>query len=108
MLSKDQILSITDKAMLEIEIPEWEGSVFIRGMTMEDSEYCNTLEKDPDGLEKMIIRFVCDGQGNSLFSEEDIPALKKKSIQALRRIVKEWREFNGLEAAEKNSESTTA
>lgn len=106
MLTKEQILSITDDAKKELPIPEWNGSVYIRGMTIEDAEYCQSLDDDADAMQKMVVRFVSDDQGNPLFSEEDIPALKKKSIQAFKRIIKEIREFNSLEGVEKNSEST--
>ena len=101
MLTKEQILSITDKAVKEIEIPEWNGSVFIRGMTIEDVEYCQSLKDDPKTLEKMIVRFVSDAEGNLLFTAKDIPAMKKKSIQAFRRIVNEIKAFNSLDDAEK-------
>lgn len=106
MLTRDQILSITDKALKEIEVPEWGGSVFIRGMTIEDMEYCQKLDEDNQSLERMIVRFVSDDQGNALFTEDDIPAMKKKSIQAFKRIVTEIKNFNSLDAAEKNSDST--
>lgn len=108
MLTKEQILSITDKAMKEIEVPEWNGTVFIRGMTIEDVDFCQTLGDDSESLEKMIIRFVSDDQGAPIFTEEDIPLMKKKSIQAFRRIVNQIKSFNSLEEAEKNSESTPA
>ncbi len=103
MLTKDEILSITDKAVKEIEIPEWGGTVFIRGMTIEDVEFCQAQQEDAHSLEKMVIRFLCDADGNALFTEEDIPLMKKKSIQAFRRIVKETTDFNSLDTAEKNS-----
>lgn len=103
MLTKNEILSITDKAIKEVEVPEWGGSVCLRGMTIEDVEYFKTLEDDSESLEKMIIRFVSDEQGTPLFSEKDTPALKKKSIQAFNRIVNEIKTFNSLEGAEKNS-----
>lgn len=109
MLTKDEIFSITDKALKEIEIPEWSGSIFIRGMTIEDVEYCTKLDSgDSQSLEKMIIRFVCDDAGIPIFTEEDIPAMQKKSIQAFRRIADEIRAFNSLDGAEKNSEGTPA
>jgi hypothetical protein len=102
MLTKDEILSITDKAVKEIEVPEWGGTVFIKGMTMEDMDYCKSLDDDEQQLEKMIVRFVCDEQGNSLFTEDDIPRMQKKSIQAFRRIVKEFKTYNSADDAEKN------
>jgi hypothetical protein len=109
MLTKEQILLISDKALKEVQVPEWSGSVFIRGMTIEDVDFCQSLtDQDSQSLEKMIIRFVCDDQGVSLFIEDDLPLLKKKSIQAFRRIVNEIKAFNSLEEAEKNSDSTPA
>ena len=105
MLTKDQILSITDKAIREVEVPEWDGTVFIRGATMEDIDYYQRLEdkNDDKALQKMIVRIVCDADGNPLFTEKDIPKMQKKSLQAFKRIVKEFKAFNSLEDAEKNS-----
>lgn len=102
MLTKEEILSITDKAVKEIEIPEWGGTVFIRGMSIEDVEYCQSLTDDPQTLQKTIVRFVSDADGNLLFTEKDIPKMKKKSIQAFRRIMNEIKAFNSLDEAEKN------
>jgi hypothetical protein len=102
MLTKEQILSITDKAVKEIEVPEWGGTVFIKGMTFEDHDYFDTLKDDKYQNQKLLIHVVCDGDGHPLFTEEDIPALKKKSIQAFKRIIKEVTDFNSIDTAEKN------
>jgi hypothetical protein len=103
MLSKEEILSITDKATKEIEIPEWNGSVYVKGMTFEDQDYISSLGEDNNQNQKLLIKFVCDADGNPLFTEEDIPALKKKSVQAFKRIIKEVTSFNSMDEAEKNS-----
>lgn len=108
MLSKEQILSITDKATKEINVPEWGGTIFLKALTFEDQDYFDSIADDKDQNQKMLIRIVCDADGNPLFSEEDIPALKKKSLPAFKLILKEFKAFNGFEEAEKNSESTPA
>lgn len=106
MLTRENILSISDKAIKQVEIPEWSGFIYIRGMTIEDVGYFQALADDENSLEKMIIRFVCDSEGNALFTSDDTESLKKKSIQALKRIINEIKAYNSLEDAEKNLEST--
>lgn len=104
MLSKEQILSVTDKAVKEITVPEWQGTVFIRGITIDDMEYIKGLDSDdPTNVLRQVIRFVSDAEGNLLFTESDIPALKKKAVSAWKYVLQEVNKFAGLEEAEKNS-----
>lgn len=108
MLTKEQILLVTDKATKQIEVPEWGGSVFIRGMTIDDADYVASIKDDNQIGLKIIVRMVVDENGKQLFTDKDIPALKKKSIRAITRVVRQITDFSSLDTAEGNSESTTA
>ena len=104
MLTREAILSITDKAVKEVDVPEWGGSVFIKGLTFDQEEIFSRAEEegDQDAAQRFLVNFICNADGIPLFTEADIPELKKKSVRAFTRIVNEVKAFNSLEGAEKN------
>lgn len=93
-LSRDQILAIKDWRAIEVEVPEWGGSVWVRTMSVLDQEaYMSQVSqqsaaKDVRGLQVgLAAKTVCDEQGTLLFRAEDLDALSLKSPAALARIV---------------------
>lgn len=120
-LSRDQILSVQDLVVEEVDVPEWGGSVFIRTMTGTER---NTFEIEvvpgvTDGSnrmdvlnmrEKLLVRVIVDENGEHVFSDEDIKALGQKSAAALDRLFEVAQRLNRLSAQdvaelEKNSVS---
>lgn len=105
-LTKEQILGASDIQIKKVEIPEWNGFVFVKGMTA----------KERDGFEASIIRMngkvrkvdmrdlraklvsksICDKDGKLLFDEKDIKELGEKSASAVQRIFTVAQELSGL------------
>lgn len=105
-LTKEQILGASDIQIKKVEIPEWNGFVFVKGMTA----------KERDGFEASIIRMngkvrkvdmrdlraklvsksICDEDGKLLFDEKDIKELGEKSASAVQRIFTVAQELSGL------------
>jgi len=95
-LSKDQILNANDLKIEEVQVPEWGGSVFVRGMTGSERDKYEASVTKLRGKEaqvdmrnmraKLLVYTVCDESGTPLFSEADIEALGKKSANALQRL----------------------
>ena len=114
MLTKDQILASLDIAKEEVQVPEWGGSVFVRGMTGLERDAFGTSLRNPDGSvnldsyrAKLLVCCVVDEQGNALFTPADAAALNGKSSLALDRVFKVAERLNSLgndalDAAEKN------
>ena len=88
-LTKEQILAANDLGLLELPVPEWGGSVFIRVMTAgeRDSYENEWLANKHKGLEnfrsKFLQRVLCDEKGALLFTPGEIDALAKKSAKAV-------------------------
>lgn len=91
-LSKEQILSADDLNLLEIEVPEWSGSVYCRVMSVgeRDAYEREWLGKRETGVEnfrtKFLQRVLCDKSGELLFSSDDIKALSNKSSAVMSRL----------------------
>src|SRR4051794_1110367 len=89
LLSADEILNAQDTRYDTVKVPEWGGSVRIR--TMAGDESLNFTESNTGPARKTAgIRLVAlcavDAEGNRLFTEKQLEALKRKSSVALSRV----------------------
>jgi tartrate dehydratase beta subunit/fumarate hydratase class I family protein len=106
MLTREQILAVQDITQETVEVPEWGGSVYVRGMTgterdaFEQKILVQKGKKREANMDmfraKLIAYSVCDEKGELLFAEEDIEALGKKSASALQRIFDVAMRLSGL------------
>lgn len=101
-LTRDQILSADDLGLLEVQVPEWGDSVFIRVMTVgerdayENDWVVNKSRGVEDFRTKFLARCICDSKGERLFKDEDIPLLSKKSAKVMSRLWQLAMEHNAL------------
>lgn len=114
MLNREEILSKEDLPKEEVEVPEWGGSVFIRGMNGKERDEIETLfmaAQKKDSLKGIRAYLICmvtmDENGNHLFEKKDAEALSEKSGLALDRLFNVALKLSGmspdsLERAEKN------
>lgn len=106
MLTKDQILSASDRKIEEVEVPEWNGSVYIRNMTGgERDAYEASLIKMQgksvqanmaDARAKLCAICICDEDGNRLFTDDEAKELSNKCASALDRIYEKAESLNSL------------
>lgn len=108
-LTKDQILEADDLHSVQVEVPEWGGTVFVRSMTGADRDAFETsmVSVNPDGSRspdmrnlrsKLVALTLVDEAGNRLFDVADIPRLALKSSAALERVFEAAQRLNGLGA----------
>jgi hypothetical protein len=108
IITRDQILGAQDIQTEEVKVPEWGGSVLVKGMTgaerdkFEASNMEGKGKKQKFNLEnlraKLVAKSVVDEKGDHLFQESDIPALGKKSASALERVFSVAMRINGISA----------
>jgi hypothetical protein len=114
-LTKDQILSVDDLGLFRLHVPEWNGDVFIRVMTVgERDAYENEWQRKKEtGVDdfrtKFLVRCLVDEKGNRLFDNGDVAKLAQKSARVMNRIWMAAMEHNNLsdqsiEELAKNSE----
>ncbi len=119
LLTRDAILAAQDIQTEEVDVPEWGGSVLVRGMTgaerdaFEESVLTGRGKKRDVNLKnfraRLIVKSVVDKKGDRLFTMADIDALGAKSAAALGRCFDVATRLSGMsdedvEELTKNSE----
>lgn len=120
MLTKEQILKAEDLPREEVKVPEWGGSVFVRGLTaLERDAWENSWwirEGDTRKLNvvnlraRLAVLCVCDAAGKRLFDDAAAADLGAKSGAAVDRLYTVALRLSGMqpgavEEAEKNLSS---
>jgi len=91
-LDRDAILKSKDIKRIEVDVPEWGGSVFIGQLNVKQRE---TMLRDIQELDDsdisalkmhLFINTVQDEKGNLLFTKNDISELEQKSAMAIEKI----------------------
>jgi hypothetical protein len=106
LLSKDAILKADDLPRQVVEVPEWGGSVMVRGLTgsERDKFEASVLVKKgkdydvklTDLRARLVVLSVIDEAGNRLFDDNDVAELGKKSASALNRVFEAAQRLSGL------------
>lgn len=89
LLTRDAILNVVDLPTERVDVPEWGGTVLVRGL---DGTARDHLELSlRDGLTNIRARLVAltvvDERGERLFNDNDVTVLGRKSAAALNRVV---------------------
>lgn len=121
LLTREAILTADDLQVEVVEVPEWGGTVRVRGLTgaERDAFEASVIDLASNGRRapvmnlvnlraKLAARCIVDEQGIRLFSDADIAALGQKSAHALQRVFEAAQRLSGLtkedvEELEKNS-----
>lgn len=107
LLTADQIFDVDDSKVDRVAVPEWRGSVMIKGLSgAERDEYEATIiEQDRKGnvrtrlanaRAKLVVAAAVDKNGNQLFDDADVKRLGRKSAKALQRVYDKAAELAGL------------
>ncbi len=121
-LTRDQILQAQDLPKEEVQVQEWGGSVWVRGLTAAERDQMESYFFDDAGKRRdikslfknmrarLVVWAVCDENGSSIFTEKDIDLLGKKNGKVVDRLYGVIQRLSGLtkqdiEDLSKNSES---
>src|ERR1035437_8579800 len=78
-LTRDAILGPHKRAMEEIQIPEWEGSVWVREMSGAERDAWEAVafgdDKKGNLRATLAVACLCDADGKRLFLDEDAGSL---------------------------------
>jgi len=109
MLTREQILAADDLRHIEVDVPEWGGSVRIRTMTARERQKYQGMVADAKGkmpgnfVEQYVSVCAVDAENKPLFTSDDLAKLGDKSAVALTRVFEAAIELN---AATKESMDT--
>ncbi len=111
-LTKQQILEAQDRKTVDVEVPEWGGTVRVKTMTgVQRDQYETLFTSIRNGEVSGSIRAtlaaatIVDEEGNQLFTKDEVDSLGQKSGVALGRVFDVAAELN---VATKKSAETVA
>jgi len=122
-LTRDDIVGAKILGVKEIEVPEWNGSVFIRKWSGKDrAKFLKASTKIQgedvganfdtifDNMALVVVISLCDEDGVRLFADEDQEMLAEKDANAIQRIYEAVLVLNALnqtavQDSAKNSDS---
>lgn len=109
LLSADDILGSEDIEIVDIKVPEWGGTVRIRGLSGDAlSRYfeANKGRETADVTAKLLSMSIIREDGSLMFNEDQVERLKKKSNRALMRVQRAVLKLNGLDKDGDKTEET--
>lgn len=96
LLTRDQILAAKDIATEKVEVPEWGGSVLVRGLSGGARDTIEAIYTSADGSMNrdrfgnfraaIVAKSIVDDDGDRVFTDKDVEALGEKSSLALGRV----------------------
>ena len=105
-LKRDDILNVKDIAIELVEVPEWGGEVYVKGMTglERDAFEGSIVEIRGKGRRvnmanvraKLAAQTLCDENGERLFTDADVKELGRKSASALQRVFEVAQRLSGI------------
>jgi len=97
-LTAGEILSAQDIETVDVEVPEWGGTVRLKSLSGEEaSRFGEMFEKDKTGASlKILALSAVNEEGERLFSDTEVAQLKRKSLRAILKLQKEALRINGL------------
>ncbi len=112
-LSADQILGADDLPGEDVEVPEWDGTVRVRGLTGTERdrfEFSMAAAKNsPDAVNiraALVGRCIIDADGKRAFTDKQIAKLGAKSGAALDRCFDVVRRLSGMDDKAAEAAST--
>jgi hypothetical protein len=106
-VTKDAIIQVSDLPFEDVSVPEWGGKVRIRLLTGEeiDAYHGSMFEMKGDKViqnrdnfrTKLLVRCLCDGEGNRLFKDSELGLLAGKSGAVINRLYGIASRINALE-----------
>jgi len=122
-LSREAIFASSDLDTQEVDVPEWDGAVLIRGLTgrERDDFEASILERRGKRMvpnvanirAKLVVKCVVGEDGKRLFGDNDANELGEHSAAAVNRIYEAAAKLSGLtdedvEELVEDFESTTS
>src|SRR5215472_11906275 len=105
-LTRDAIFNADDVVTEEVSVPEWGGSVMVRGLSGTERDKFEAAITIQNGSKatvnlrnfraKLVVLSTYDNDGNRLFTDADVEKLGQKSASAIQRIFKVSQRLAGM------------
>ncbi len=111
--SRDTVQQADDIKREWVDVPEWQGGCWVRGLTAVERSRLERTGMTEDGKVnplafdhfriRLVILAAVDDDNKPLFKNTDLPMLEKKSIQAVERIADVASRLSAITAADVES-----
>ena len=99
-LTKDEILAAPDLKPELVDVPEWGGSVWLRGLSageyMAFSQQGQALLAEGTLQAWLVAKTLIDETGTPLFTEDGVKALAQKSGKVIKTLAEHVMKLSGL------------
>ncbi len=105
-LTKDEILSKVELPRVEVPVPEWGGSVWVRGLTgwerdLYESQSMQMVDGEPrpnllNARGRLAVLVICGEDGKRIFADEEAQSLGRKWSVPLDRILDAAKDISGI------------
>ena len=106
MLNRDDILNVVDLDVKEVKVPEWKGSVNVRGLTARERDSFEAsigASANLDNLRaRLVVLTLVDEEGKRIFKDSDAKALGDKNAEVVNRLFDVARQMSGMTDADVN------
>jgi hypothetical protein len=117
-LSLADIQAVDDRKIEKVEVPEWNGFVFVRTMNGKEHDQFDAWISGADGKilvddhlrEKVVVSTCCNEQGELLFTRDHLTLFDEKTSAPVRRIYESSCKLNKIrkgDLEEKKGDSET-
>lgn len=99
LLSAEAILAAEDIKTVDVNVPEWGGTVRLRTLTGEEAmRFAESVtgENRSESAVRIVGLCAIKDDGTPLFTEEQLTQLKQKSLRAIMRLQREAMTINGF------------
>lgn len=106
LLKRDDILKVDDRAMELVQVPEWGGEVWVRGLNGAERDKFEASMVQTRGKSQTVnmanvrarlaAASMCDEGGVRLFADADVDALGQKGAAALQRVFLVAQRLSGI------------
>jgi hypothetical protein len=107
ILNRQQIFEARDIEKVEVAVPQWGGSVYVKSMDGRErdrfDEFCYTRQDKSNfsGMRALLVRLcVVDEGGQHVFTDEDLPALEQKNAAVVTDVFMRAQALNRLTRAD--------
>lgn len=96
VLTRDAILGREDIARAEVECPEWDGGLTVRGLTLAERNSLVDCDDTTAPLRAIVMCTIDPKTGARIFEPEDEEALGQKNPEVIDRLARKIMELSGL------------
>lgn len=104
MLNRDAILAAKDFKFRDVDVPEWGGTVRVRGLSAAERDSFEASVATTQDLSNLRARLVVlslvDEEGNRLFKDSEATLLGQKNGVVINKLFDVVRELSGMSDAD--------